>query len=608
MEMEIFDLLKEKVFKLVDFEYDGEIVFTDSDCVFASLKDGKAQVGGAAVAQTARALFLFAKSVSEGKQDFEIKQQPAFSHLGAMVDCSRNAVMRVEKVKEFIDYLACLGMNTLMLYTEDVYELKEYSMFGYMRGRYSAAELKELDDYAFDMGVELIPCIQTLGHMEQYLQWSAAEEVKDTRSVLLIDEPKTYELIECILKTLRGVFRTDKIHIGMDEAWDVGLGKYLKQHGYNDRLTILSRHLNRVCGLCEQYDFHPMMWSDMFFRLSSDGGYESPDCEFSDEMVNSLPEVGLVYWNYCTDEDFRIEDFKLKMLKKHRDLKQKIIFAGGCDTWLGFLPWSEHAAESSKEAMKACIAARDVDMVFTTMWADSGCETNQFYAVSLLTVYSEYCYRGAACCDEDIASAAEFLTKIPYSLFMAMENSSPLIKGKRLSSRAVLHGNLLYRIGLSEDEDCKAFVKIAEAAAADFRAAADRKDKNYALYHYSSLIFSIIHQKAELMLNIRTAYQKDDMAYLTKAAEDLIPKLSNLYEELEKIHFSEWMHTYKPFGYEVIAGRYGAQIAMNQTVCRRLLSYAAGELDKLEELEQELQDVALQYPGGHHFTNASVIH
>lgn len=601
MEKHAFELLKERVFQLVDFHYDGKIEQIDCDCVFAALKEDRAQAGGTSVPQTARALFLFAQSVSAGEKEFEIRQKPAFSNLGVMLDCSRNGVMRVEKVKEFIDYIACLGMNTLMLYTEDTYELKEYPLFGYMRGCYSAEELKEIDDYAFGMGVELIPCIQTLGHMEQYLKWQAAAEVKDTKSVLLIDEPKTYELIECMIKTLRGIFRTKKIHIGMDEAWDIGLGNYLKLHGYTEHTDILNRHLNRVCELCNTYDFHPMMWSDMFFRLTSKSGGYTPDCEFSDEMVNNIPNVDMVYWNYGADENFHRE-----MLKKHRELNKKIIFAGGCHTWLGFLPWSVYSLKCNKSALKMCLAAREVDMVFATLWEDGGCETNQFYALPLLAAYSEFCYRGIECSREEIASAAEFLTKIPYSLFMMMENFSPMCGGKRLLGRSVLKGNILYRIGLSND-DCREYVKTAKEAATAFQAAAEWDDKNSALYQYAFLLFSIIHKKANLMLTIPAAYKDGDLAFLEQAADVLLPELSSLYKALEELHCSEWMRTYKPFGYEVICARYGGQIMVNKSICRRLSAYAAGEISKLEELEQEAQDTEISSPHGYNYITASVI-
>ena len=65
--------------------------------------------------------------------------------LGFMLDCSRNAVMKPAEVKEFALLLKKMGYNTLMLYTEDTYELDGHEFFGHFRGRFSKDELKELD-------------------------------------------------------------------------------------------------------------------------------------------------------------------------------------------------------------------------------------------------------------------------------------------------------------------------------------------------------------------------------------------------------------------------------------------------------------------------------
>ena len=58
-----------------------------------------------------------------------------------MLDCSRNAVFTVEKVKAMIRILAKLGLNRLLLYTEDTYEVPELPYFGVYRGRYSREEI-----------------------------------------------------------------------------------------------------------------------------------------------------------------------------------------------------------------------------------------------------------------------------------------------------------------------------------------------------------------------------------------------------------------------------------------------------------------------------------
>ena len=57
-----------------------------------------------------------------------------------------------------------------MLYTEETYELPGEPHFGYLRGRYTADELREIDRVADRLGIEMIGCIQTLGHLGHLLR------------------------------------------------------------------------------------------------------------------------------------------------------------------------------------------------------------------------------------------------------------------------------------------------------------------------------------------------------------------------------------------------------------------------------------------------------
>ena len=68
---------------------------------------------------------------------------------------------------------------------------------------------------------------------------------------------------------MRTCMKTNRIHIGMDEAHGVGLGQYLFKNGTTDRHALLCRHLEKVVAICEKHGFRPIMWSDMFFRLGS---------------------------------------------------------------------------------------------------------------------------------------------------------------------------------------------------------------------------------------------------------------------------------------------------------------------------------------------------
>ena len=107
------------------------------------------------------------------EDEFQYQEHVCFERNGLMLDCSRNAVFTVEKVKFLIKTLAKLGMNVLMLYTEDTYEVEGQPYFGAYRGKYTKDEIKELDAYASMFGVELVPCIQTLAHLHNCLLYTS---------------------------------------------------------------------------------------------------------------------------------------------------------------------------------------------------------------------------------------------------------------------------------------------------------------------------------------------------------------------------------------------------------------------------------------------------
>ena len=176
------------------------------------------------------------------QETYEKRETAYFPRNGLMLDCSRNSVFTVEKVKSMIRILARMGMNVLMLYTEDTYEVKDEPYFGAYRGRYSAAEIREMDDYAQKFGVELVPCIQTLAHLHNALKWPGGEKIKDTADILQVGKEETYQFIERMLKSVKEAFHTDRVHLGMDEAVQLGLGNYLQENGYKKSSTLIREH------------------------------------------------------------------------------------------------------------------------------------------------------------------------------------------------------------------------------------------------------------------------------------------------------------------------------------------------------------------------------
>lgn len=232
-----------------------------------------------------------------------------------MLDCSRNAVATVDTLKELLDKMALMGYNRLQLYTEDTYEIKEYPNFGHMRGRYSGEELKDIDAYAASKGIELMPCIQVLAHLNQIFRWSEFESINDCNDILLVDEPETYKLIENMFRSLAENFVSRNVNIGCDEAHMVGLGKFLNRYGYQDRFEIVNRHLRKVLDIATRYGFRCSMWSDMYFRLAFDGDYyKNSDKPIPPEVLERIPKnISLIYWDYYSTD---IEHYR-KMFIRH---------------------------------------------------------------------------------------------------------------------------------------------------------------------------------------------------------------------------------------------------------------------------------------------------
>ena len=169
----------------------------------------------------------FLRGVSHVFAGVETEETTPFETLGAMFDCSRNKVFRLDWMKRTLVKLALMGYSMVMLYTEDTYLLPGEPFFGYMRGAYRMEELKELDAFAKTLGIELIGCIETLGHLEQILAYGEYAKVRDTASVLMVDAPETYQLIEKMILFWKEALSSRRIHIGMDETHDLGRGRYL---------------------------------------------------------------------------------------------------------------------------------------------------------------------------------------------------------------------------------------------------------------------------------------------------------------------------------------------------------------------------------------------
>ncbi len=512
-----------------------------------------------------------------------------FRRFGTMLDCSRNAVMTVQALRKWIDVTADLGYNTLLLYIEDTYEIQGEPYFGYMRGRYTQDELKELDGYAQSRGMELIPCIQTLAHLNAIVRWPAYRKHVDTEDILLAGDEAVYVLIDKMFETMSRCFTTKVVNIGMDEAHMIGRGKYYDIHGDRDRTQILVEHVNRVAEIGKKYGFTLAMWSDMFFRLAAGGEYYAQDAGIDGKVGRQIPDnVELVYWDYYTAKKERYDG----MLSAHRKLKEGSWFAGGLWTWTGFAPHNGYSIKCTEAALASC-REQGVRDVFLTMWGDNGGECSRFALLPAL-FYSAELARG----NSDMADIKEKFGKkygISFDDFMLLD--LPGTPGSGDSHICNAEKYLLYN-------DCFTGLldtTLAGGEGGKYAVCAERLEKAGTegewrqLFETQKALCEVLEVKAELGARTRKVYAAwKESGSGAGELENLLSDYRELLERLERfyrVYKTQWFGENKPHGFDVQDIRLGGLIRRVQSCMDRLEALRHGSIRVIEELEERQLDI-----------------
>lgn len=510
--------------------------------------------------------------------------------LGIMLDASRNAVMKPSVVKKYIDLIEKMGYNCLMLYVEDTYEIKNRPYFGLGRGRYTHEELKEIDDYAFSKGIEVIPCIQTLAHLAQIFRWPEFAKINDSGPVLLVGEEETYKFIADMIDSVSSCFRSRVVNIGFDESHALGRGKYLDQHGYVPHIDIMTEHLQRICDMAKERGLELIMWGDMYFgsdlflRMIGNQPYEEQ--ELLDARKNGEkipPEVSLVYWDYYSTK-FEIYD---RIMETYQYLKPGAWFAGGLWTWTGFAPRNDLSIYTTKLALEAC-KKNGIKNVVMTMWGDDGNECSKFNIIPSL-FYTAQLAHGIT--DEDeIKANFKAMFGVEFDDFMLLdlpgidrldENHGPTTSDKYLFYNDCFIG--LYDALVPEGENERYGEMVSK-----LQNMCNIPEYGY-LFETLTEFCKVMSIKAELGCKTRKAYLDKDINTLKALVSDyeILPiLLDGFYRALQK----QWMYENKPQGFEVQDIRIGGLIHRIKHCKETLEKYIAGEIDSIPELEEDRLD------------------
>jgi len=222
----------------------------------------------------------------------EIRDQPDFRDRGLMLDVSRGKVPRRETLGELVELCSRLRLNVLMLYVEHPFAFRRHPEIGAGASPLDAETILWLDAKAHDHGVELVPCLQSLGHMERLLSLEryvglAESERRWSISPVL---PDTHRLLADLYDEFLPLFRSRRFNANCDEPFDLGRGRSAVRAARRGRGAVFVEHVEKLRRLAARHGKQLMIWADF--------AHQHP------EQIPDLPrDVVLLDWWYEAEFD-----------------------------------------------------------------------------------------------------------------------------------------------------------------------------------------------------------------------------------------------------------------------------------------------------------------
>lgn len=505
----------------------------------------------------------------------------AFDEFGFMADCSRGAVPTIETLKKLSDILVQFGYTYLGLYLEDMYEIEGEPYFGYMRGRYSREEIRELDEYCQKRNLELRPCIQTLAHLGRLKRHRDYFRLFDIDDIFTVNDPEVYTLIDKMFRSVSSCFSSRRIHIGMDEAMNLGRGKFLDLNGREKKSKIMEMHLKKVSEIARKYGFRCEIWADMCSMA-----FEEEERRFElDIPENIVPVV----WRY---EKVGEENTRKELERYLKICSGKIHYAGGAWKWIGLVPANRYSFETIREQIEA-LRAYGIRSYMLTAWADAG------GAASLFSVLPSIFYASLMAHGRDLDEKAENffrqVVSIGFDEFLKIEELN------RFSEKESVYRNnaayvLLYNdlfLGLFDELIPEGIGNRSKKCARSLSRLTKNKRFGYLFASIRDLAL-INAEKASLSREIYENYRAKNESKLKENAErieSIISRVDRLIVDFE----SQWERENKGFGLEKHLIRLGG-LKERMRYCRgQILRWLLREIDSIDELEEERRDISCPY-------------
>ncbi len=293
-----------------------------------------------------------------------IDDEPELSIRGFMLDISRNKIPSVKSIKQWIDTMAKLKYNHLELYVEgmsflypslkDVYHQDQTPL--------TPDEFTELQNYAKQQMIDLVPCHNGLGHMTEWLtkfphlaelpegmfMWGAYRKASTLNPL----SQESFEFVKTLYQDAVKGSISPYFHMNLDEPYELGHGKSKEKALTVGVGQVYLDYLLKLHELVTSWGITPLVWGDVL--------------NHHPETLEKLPkELIFVDWGYDYDYPF------YQTLKRLSEKKVKFMAAPGTSSWNSISGRTDDMIKNIEEACRWTKAFEGLGILLTD-WGDNG--------------------------------------------------------------------------------------------------------------------------------------------------------------------------------------------------------------------------------------------
>lgn len=198
-----------------------------------------------------------------------------WKHRGTQLDLARQ-YERPDQIRRFIANAADWGFTHVYLYLEGRIRTPSFPHPD-PRSSYDAATMRRLVRFAEKQGVELVPIIPCLGHVEQFIAHKELRHLAEippggpgrfgpsAGTCACPSNPATFKFFTRYYREIAAIFPSKLFHIGMDEAFDVGLCPTCRRRAAREGLdSLVGDFIARVVTFVrDELGRRVVMWDDM---------------------------------------------------------------------------------------------------------------------------------------------------------------------------------------------------------------------------------------------------------------------------------------------------------------------------------------------------------